>query len=116
MWRQRKWRQLLNLIDHLPRASFYIQAITMDEEYAAAVSGQPIDRPRALLSDYSPEVELLAAVFDRLGELINVQIMRGQGKAQSLEPWPRPVTAMQVLEDRSKRDQHRRLVERMVPK
>lgn len=61
------------------------------------------DRPRGKpaapdLAEYSPEVEVLAGLYQRLGELIQVTVAAtGSKKKIKLQPWPRPETAESIL-------------------
>ena len=64
------------------------------------------------LSEWSPEVRLLANLFDRVGDLIRVQAT-GDPKIDS---YPRPITAVERARARMDLDRYRRLVERVRPK
>lgn len=101
MWRdRRRHRKALNLIDHLPGHSAYVEALSNDPETAAAVAEGhiPIDEdaepegPR--LSEWSPERAALADVIDRLGVLIGAVIASSGSKPPKFTPTPRPDTAM----------------------
>ena len=100
-------RTLLNLIDHLPRTSHFQEAMAQDDEIVDGLvdlpDGQPSPPP---LTEFSPEVELLAAVVDRLGDLGSTIIASNGGKPRNSRPWPRPVTAM---------DRHRARLRRRAP-
>lgn len=62
------------------------------------------------MAEFSPETELLAAVFDRLGELIKVQVAAsGSKKKPKIKPWTRPETAADILKARKIRDNYRHL-------
>jgi hypothetical protein len=78
----------------LPRNSFFVEAVSKDEELAQAMpeSDEP---PEERLSTWSPEREVLAACFDRLGEVIRALVAVNGGKPPNITPYPRPVTAMQ---------------------
>jgi hypothetical protein len=107
-------RKVLNLIDRLPGNSHYIASIANDEELAdsaeteAAASAPP-------LTEWSPVVAALAAVADRLGTLINVQVARGGGQTTKVVPYPRPVTAAQRVKERNRLRRHEDLVARLLP-
>jgi len=86
------------LIEALPAGSLYWEARATDEEMAAA-AGTPAEdgapyRPR--FAGWSPEVELLAAVFDAVQNL--AQVLAGGTST----PYPRPETAMERLQARRK--------------
>jgi len=119
MWRTRRWRQLLDILEYLPRTSAYAQALATDEELAEQVAEMPEtdDRPAAWTRshrDYTPEVEMLTAVYDRLGELIRVTAaMRGaRGKPPPLGP--RPVHAFEKYRKQKLRRNHDQLVSRLI--
>jgi hypothetical protein len=92
-----RWAFALALIDHLPRTSSLAAAIADDDEMAdAEVRSAPATPAHAApvpMTEFSPEVEALAALMDRLGELINTEIALKGGKPSSVKPYPRPVTA-----------------------
>lgn len=88
-------RTLLNLIDHLPRTSAFQQALAQDDELAQQEAlASPESSTRDIpLSEFSPEVEALAAVVDRLGEVTATLVAVNGGKPSPPRPYPRPVTA-----------------------
>lgn len=88
-------RTLLNLIDHLPRNSHFAEATAQDDELAEGLLDRPEGgRPAAPpMTEFSPEAEVLAAVVDRLGELIRTYAAANGGNPPPLKLWPRPVTA-----------------------
>lgn len=118
LWARRRWRRLLNLIDHLPVGSFYVEAQADDDEVARLLVNRPQEErvvpPR--LSEWGPVREELVIVADRLGELIALFVSANGGGKVKLHPRPRPVTAL----DRARVDQrlakHQALVERLIPK
>ena len=75
--------------------------------------GDPDDKPqgtsRPSMREWSPEVELLAAIFDRLSSLIQVQ----SEKDLKLKPWPSPLTAVEILKQ-YKRQQNRSRLETLI--
>lgn len=89
------------LLDRLPAASHYWEAVAGDEELAEARAGvkrEPRGRPAPKLSDFNPVVAELAVVSDLLGSVLSV-LTRGQFKP---EPRPRPVTALERVEERQR--------------
>jgi hypothetical protein len=117
MWRQRRWRKLLNVIDHLPRHSALTEAIADDEALAAVLLESPPAKTgaRRRMSEYTAEVETLSAAVDRLGELIQVVAATRGAKARRIPPAPRPVTAMDRLRARRRIDKHYAVVARVLP-
>lgn len=59
------------------------------------------------MREWSPEVELLAAIFDRLNGVIQIQ----SEKNLHLKPWPNPITAAEVLRQRTRRTKRARLTQ-----
>lgn len=119
LWRRRRWARILTILEHLPRTSAYAQAMATDPELAKQVLGLP-DGARSAQwrrshRDYTAEVEMLSAVFDRLGELIRtVAASRG---ARSRQPTaaPRPIAAIERIRRQSAEEKHRRLTARVLP-
>jgi hypothetical protein len=68
------------------------------------------------MSTWSPDTELLAALYDRIGNLIAVQVIRGGGKAPKIDPWPRPETAGRRVAQRRGIARHQSLVDRLTPR
>lgn len=94
------WRKFLTLLDRLPAASHYWEAVAGDEEIAEAQAGAKKvgGRSGPKLSDFNPVVAELAVVSDLLGSVLSV-LTRGQFKP---EPRPRPVTALERVEERQR--------------
>ena len=104
-------RKLMVLIDGLPRTSHLRQAMSLDVElYRESKQQEREDgaqppSPSPPLSEFSMEAEILAAVVDRLGEVIQATIAAaGSKKKIKIKPWPRPETAA-VLERRRRRQE-----------
>jgi hypothetical protein len=120
MWRTRRWRQLLDILEYLPRTSAYAQALATDEELAEEIAAVPEDDCQAVWSrshrDYSSEVEMLTAVFDRLGELIRVTAAVRGARGKPPAPGPRPIYAVEKYRKRKKRMTHEQLVSRLIKK
>ena len=77
---------------------------------------QPPSRPTRRIVEWSPDVELLSSIHDRLGELITVTLAAaGSKKPPKPEPAPRPRTALDRVRERRRSTQHRSLVSRMLP-
>lgn len=116
-WRMRRFRRILNLVDHLPRNSAYVQAVTDDEEWAEQVLSLPqrAQRPRVDMADWSPELERLTDLYDRLGELIRAVVAGAGAKPKRVAPAPRPTTALDRMRARKRRATHDRLVSVLLP-
>lgn len=118
MWRQRRWRELLNILEMLPRTSAYAQAIATDEDLAEELANYPDDRRAGKWArshrDYSAEVEMLSAVFDRIGELVRVVAASRGARGQPAQAAPRPVSAIERVRKRMTVERHRALVARVL--
>lgn len=114
LWQARRWRYLLSRIDHLPRNSAYVEAVSLDEELAAEVLKQQ-DKPKAAgvrMRDWSPEMEVLVAAVDRLGEVVQAVIAAQGAKPPKIAPLPRPTTASDKLRD--PRKQHQKVLAKVM--
>lgn len=67
--------------------------------------------------EYTPEVEMLSALFDRVGELIRVVAATGgsRGGKPPVQA-PRPVSALERVRVRNSRDRHQKLADRLLKK
>lgn len=117
MWRSRRWRKLLNIIDHLPRDSAYVEAMTQDEDLAEQLMSRPNPpkTPARRMSEFSPAVELLSIIADRIGEQTQVIASAHGAKPGKVRPMPRPVSAMDRVRQRRREAKHRALVARVLP-
>lgn len=101
-------------IDNLPRASGYVEAVSLDEDLAAeAVKHPPAKKSSPIrMRDWSPELEMLALMIDRMGEVIQAVIAAQGGKPPRIKPMPRPHTAIDELRD--PRRQHQRIMSKVM--
>jgi hypothetical protein len=99
----RRHRRLLNLIDHLPADSAFVEAMTNDPDIAERVARGEIqvaepdpDTPKGpRISEWSPQMGMFAEMLDRLATLITVSMVQaGAKKPPKIPPAPRPVTAI----------------------
>lgn len=124
MWRERRWAELLVLIDWLPRHSAFMQAISDDEEFAELVltesekrdkfdrTKQPDRRPK--ISEWDLNAEKLTDIVDRLGELMQATVAAAGGKPPKVRPQPRPKTAIDKLREKRRYEHHRKVVSRVL--
>lgn len=114
LWRNRQWRFLLNLIDHLPVNSYFVEAQLNDEDLAARLAGQPESKPGGpRISEWSPEQAALARLTDRITELLVATVRINGGQAQ-LAFEPRPRTALDRAREQALERRHRALVDRLL--
>lgn len=97
------------MIDHLPPDSHFIAALAEDDEAAEHVDLDAKPKPPKL-TEFGPEVQALAALHDRIGALIQVTwASTGKSKAPRLQPYPRPVLAIERRRRRQRLDKHERI-------
>jgi hypothetical protein len=117
-WRSRRWRRLLNLIDHLPRNSHYYQAISDDELFAEQVldADTPSSQGTRLMTEWTPETEMLTNIYDRLGEQIAVALAVGGAKKPARpKPMVRPKTAMDRVKRKRRERESAALKSKLLP-
>jgi hypothetical protein len=107
----------MSVVEGLPRTSAYSAAIADDELLAAEVaklpeSKRPASGWRREHKDYSAEVEMLSAVYDRLGELCMISART----RRQLQSAPRPIKAIQRIREQQRLQKHKSLVSRVLPK
>lgn len=114
LWRQRRWRFLLNVIDHLPRHSHYVTAMAGDEELAEQLPEPKSGSSAPPLTEWTPEAERLTLVCDRLAELITaVGNTVAKKPRRPPPPLPRPVTAHDRIRRRKRRERHHLILKRL---
>lgn len=102
----RSWRQLLVILDHLPRASRFRQAAADDDEWAeGALAEEQVGRvaepPTLPLSEFTREVELLSVVAELLQSVnANIRVLAHDKNPPRVQPMPRPRTALDRARDR----------------
>jgi hypothetical protein len=92
-----------------------VEAVSLDEELAEQVINNPDPAPRGdpmRMREWSPELEILTAMADRLGDVIQAVIAAQGGKPPKIKPMPRPKTAVEKLRD--PRRQHRRTLSKVM--
>lgn len=67
------------------------------------------------MSDYSPELERLTDLVDRVNELIQATIAVAGVKPKSVKAAPRPTTVLERVRKRNREKKHRDLVARLLP-
>ncbi|WP_289009968.1 hypothetical protein [uncultured Thermomonospora sp.] len=117
VWRSRLTpRQVLVLIDQLPRHSRYLAAVADDDEVADQLADEPDGPPPPPpLTEWSAEVERLTLIADRLGELITLfAAVNSKKKPPPYRNLPRPVTARQRAERRRRERKRDLIAERLA--
>jgi hypothetical protein len=111
----KRYRYALNLIEHLPPDSHYAQAISQDERVAAQIDLTAPPKPPPL-TEYGPDIRVLAGIYNRLGALIAVSRAAAGDKNVHIPPgWPRPVLAAERLRRRQRLEKHEFLKRQLLP-
>ncbi len=67
------------------------------------------------MADWSPTVEILTAILDRLAELTQATAALGGAKPRRLPRAPHPVTAVDRVRERRRVQKHESTVARVLP-
>jgi hypothetical protein len=126
LWRQRRWRLLLSLIDHLPPNTHYHAALSMDEDHAKMVieaeeaarkRGEMPDKKSPSVATWSPEVGVLTSILDALREntYVTKAVATDKGGGRPPKPAPRPTSVTESVRFKMKQKAHDILKRRMLP-
>jgi len=90
--------------------------MAQDEKLAELLANRPkSDRaPTRRLADWSPQVELLTAILNRLGEVAQAIAALGGAKPKTVPPAPFPVTALDRVRSRKRLQRHNALADRVL--
>lgn len=121
MWRARRWRELLNLIDHLPQNSFYYHALMNDPEHARLIAeweAQNPDQPNPGpgWQTWSPEVAKLTELLDAVHVLTAATIAGNGGKPGKIVPSERPRSVLAEEREKATMRRKRSVYDRIVAK
>lgn len=112
LWRARRWRTLLNIVEHLPSTSHFVAAMADDDE-AAELLPEPRPGPPAL-TEFGPVEQRLTLIADRLGEVVTAVYNTVAKKPQKPPPpLPRPETAHDRLRRSRRRARHNLVLDRL---
>jgi hypothetical protein len=131
LWRSRRWRTLLDHIDHLPGHSWYSAAVSTDEDHAAMIAESLASREQEgevqpkgpSLQSWTPEVAAITRLTDAVKEVSYVVAAvnySGKGaRPQPPKPEPRPRTPLEAAIQRAdfnrRKASHDKLVKRLLP-
>lgn len=118
LWRKRRFRFLLNIINHLPRDSYFVEAIAQDDEIAEAHKDEPTPRYEVSVAEFGATQELLAAIHDLIAQLNTNFVTANSSKrnaAKRTKPWPRPITATGRLKKKQTEADFLDIVARFAP-
>lgn len=132
LWRARRWRHLLDLLDNLPAHMPFSAATVNDPEHAAMVAKAIVDREEAAkdsaeksapnappLVGFSPEVAALTRLIDAVNGVAHMTILANSDRpVPEPKPEPRPESAIDVavkLERyRRRKEKHEALAARVL--
>lgn len=119
-WQQRRWKALLELIDELPTASRFNEAVLNDREFAEAVVANE-SKSDGDKSEWAPRVsefDLHALLLrDIIQSLQGVQaaVIATVGKPPKFPPYPSPRTALDDARERLLHEWADDLIARLTP-
>lgn len=120
MWRQRRWRELINYIDLLPTDTHKNRLLTQDEEHMEAI----IASQKGDLGDTKPSMaqwgqleSMVAVLIDAVNRNTEVTHAVAPGKKRPLRiaPYPRPATAAEKVEMQIQKKKHEEMVALLLP-
>ena len=104
MWGERRWRELLNLINHLPPNSHFNEALACDRGVMVAMERSAERRREAGIEDerpVGPRVSQVSEEARRMGEVVSslrylakvviAASPKSKGSIGKYEPYPSPV-------------------------
>jgi len=121
LWHQRRWTDILRLIDHMPQDSHMNRLLTNDEEYMTAVlkrkKGGSSGPGRPSMADWSQTNSMLAQLIDAVNKNTAVAQAAANPKAPQpkVDPYPRPETVTEKVEKKIQRDAHEEMVGMLLP-
>lgn len=130
LWRARRWRTLLDLIDHLPGWSWYSASVADDEEHAKMIAEAVASRAKEgektpkgpPLHTWTPEVSKLSQVLDAVRLVGHYIVATNSERGKQPAPPkadPRPMSplevALQRAEQSRRQESHDRLTKRLLP-
>lgn len=116
----RRWRRLVNAINHLPYATHLREKMLNDPEMArqivesqakakgAAVSGIPV-------SEFTQSVAVLRDLITTTRGLQATLVAVNGGNKRPVEPYDGPITLLKAAETQRREDDHKALVARVLP-
>lgn len=123
LWRNRRWRELLNLIDQLPTNSQMHALMTSDEEHMEALirgskgrEAQP-GAGRPSMAEWGQLESMVATLIDAVNKntATNVAIANPKGPKPQIQPQPRPYTAAEKVQYKIQREEHQAMVSVLKP-
>lgn len=91
-----------------------MEAQLEDEDLAEYLLTEPDGQVIRRISEWTPEVETLAVVADRLVDVLNVLLKVNGGQVSELRQQPRPRTALERIRAHQRQIRHDSLVARVL--
>lgn len=119
MWRERRWVALAELIDQLPTASRFFEAVHNDPEQVALMAEQVQQakgewRPR--LSEWRLEHVMLQRLIAAV-EVGNADfLVANGGKPGKVRVFPGPETGVEKAREQARIDRQRALIDYLTPR
>lgn len=117
-WRERRWKALLELIDELPAASRFNEAVLNDREFAKEVVARETgDRPEwsPRVSEFDLHATLLRDVIQVLQGVQAAVIAASGNKPPKIVPYPAPKTALEEVRQEALQEWADDLISRLTP-
>jgi hypothetical protein len=120
LWRDRRWRELLNYIDSMPSNTMTSQSLANDKEHLRMVLKQGAKQRGAggpRLADWALTNSQLATLIDAVNALriTTVGLAKTKGPRPSFEPQARPRTAIDEIEYEMRKAEHEGMVSILLP-
>lgn len=129
MWRERRWTEMLRLIDRLPPNTWYSESVSKDPDHVAALVKAISEREDAGDLDaspkkpswvgWSPEMGILTLIRDEIRHLTYVTGAAAGARGQKPEPSPMPespyAVALRSADHARRKRKHEALVARLLP-
>lgn len=121
LWRERRWRELLNYIDQLPTNSQMNRLLSQDEEHMEQIlrssGSRSGGRAKPSMADWSLTNSLLSTLIDAVNKntAVNQAIANPKGPKPRVEPTPRPATVAEKIERKITRERHDEMVSILLP-
>lgn len=120
-WQQRRWVGLLELIDELPSASRFNEAVLNDPEFAEAVAARETgsdnkgDEWSPRISEFDLHALLLRDVIQGVQGVQAAVIALAGGKPPKQSPYPAPRTALDEARERALTEWADDLIAKLTP-
>lgn len=119
LFRERRWRRLMNAISRIPRASYYWQSAMNDPETAKAIEEQRAKKGSKAkgfpVSEYTTTVQVLADQNNLIKNLTTAVIAAGGGKPKTPETYPGMISLLDRMKTEVRKSEHEKLSARVLP-